>query len=110
MKKFTHKLIAILLCVAMIGSYLPMMAQAEGTDVAAATEYTLYPIPHTITYGEGSFELDAYCDMIGAGIDNYTVNRLNETFTLLDLDHIEGFGPYEDATNVYVAIYGSGDE
>ena len=109
MKKFTHKLIAILLCVAMIGSYLPMMAQAEGTD-AAAVEYTLYPTPHSVVYNEGSFELDHYCDMIGEGIDNYTVNRLNEAFELLDLYHIEGEGPYEDATNVYVAIYGSGDE
>ena len=107
MKKFTYKLIAILLCVAMIGGILPMVSvHAEGTEV----EYTLYPTPHSVVYGEGSFELDHYCDMIGEGIDNYTVNRLNETFELLDLYHIEGEGPYEDATNVYVAIYGSGDE
>ena len=112
MKKFTHKLIAILLCVAMIGSYLPMLASAEGTEVTESTavEYTLYPTPHSVVYNEGSFELKHYCDMIGEGIDNYTVNRLNETFELLDLYHIEGEGPYEDATNVYVAIYGSGDE
>ena len=112
MKKFTHKLIAILLCVAMIGSYLPMMASAEGTEVTESTavKYTLYPTPQSVVYNEGSFELDHYCDMIGEGIDNYTVNRLNETFELLDLYHIEGEGPYEDATNVYVAVYGSGDD
>ena len=106
MKKFTHKLIAMLLCIAMIGGMLPMSVSAE----SAETEYTLYPTPQSIAYGEGSFELDHYCDMIGEGIDEYTVNRLNETFELLDLYHIEGYGPYEDATNVYVAIYGSGDE
>ena len=106
MKKFTHKLIAIVLCMVMIAGMLPMAVHAEG----AAVEYTLYPTPHSVVYNEGSFELDAYCDMIGEGIDEYTVNRLNETFTLLDLPHIEGFGPMEDATNVYVAIYGSGDE
>ena len=106
MGKFTKTLIAMLLCVAMIGGMLPMTVRAE----SAETEYTLYPTPHSIAYGEGSFELDHYCDMIGEGVDEYTVNRLNEAFELLDLYHIEGYGPYEDATNVYVAIYGSGDE
>ena len=41
MKKFTHKLIAMLLCIAMIGGMLPMSVSAE----SAETEYTLYPTP-----------------------------------------------------------------
>ena len=53
MKKSTIKLIAMLLCLAMIGSYLPMAAHAE----EEATVYTLYPTPHSVEYGEGSFEL-----------------------------------------------------
>ena len=104
MKKFTYKLIAIVLCVAMIGSYLPMMVHAEEAG-AATTEYALYPTPHAITYNEGSFELTAINAIYGDGIDEYTKARLEETAALLDLS-VEASGK----TDVYVAIYGSGDE
>ena len=101
MKKFTHKLIAILLCVAMIGGLLPMGAAA----VEEETVYTLYPTPHEITYGEGSFELTDINAVYGDGIDVYTEARLEETAALLDLAVTES-----GTTDVYVAIYGSGDE
>ena len=101
MKKFTHKLIALLLCMVMIGGMLPMGVFAE----SAETEYTLYPIPHTITYGEGSFELKDINAIYGEGIDEYTKDRLEETAALLDLDVTES-----GETDVYVAIYGSGDD
>ena len=39
MKKSIIKLIAMVLCLAMIGSYLPMAVHAEGTE-AAPVEYT----------------------------------------------------------------------
>ena len=103
MKKFTHKLIALLLCVAMIGGMLPMAVHAEGTE-AATVEYTLYPTPHTVTYGEGSFELKDIKAVYGEGIDVYTEARLEETAALLDLEMSES-----GETEVYVAIYGSGD-
>ena len=107
MGNFTKKLIAILLCVFMIGSYLPASAHAVETLEVAAEEtvYTLYPTPHTITYGEGSFELNAINAIYGEGIDRYTEARLEEVAALLDLPLTE-----TNATNVYVAIYGSGDE
>ena len=101
MKKFTHKLIAILLCVAMIGGLLPMTVQAEGTDV----EYTLYPTPHSVVYNDGSFELKDINASYGNGIDEYTVARLEETAELLGRAMTEA----ANATKVYVAIYGSGD-
>ena len=101
MKKFTHKLIAILLCVAMFGSLLPVGVHAEGED----TVYTLYPTPHSINYDGGSFELTDINAQYGEGIDEYTVARLEETAALLGLSVTEG----EAATKVYVAIYGSGD-
>lgn len=103
MKKFTHKLIALLLCVAMIGGMLPMAVHAEGNE-AATVEYTLYPTPHTVTYGEGSFELKDIKAVYGEGIDVYTEARLEETAALLDLEMSES-----GETEVYVAIYGSGD-
>ena len=103
MKKFTHKLIALLLCVAMIGGMLPMAVHAEGNE-AATVEYTLYPTPHTVTYGEGSFELKDIKAVYGEGIDVYTEARLEETAALLDLEVSES-----GETEVYVAIYGSGD-
>ena len=101
MKKFTHKLIAILLCVAMIGGLLPMGAAA----VEDETVYTLYPTPHEISYGEGSFELTDINVIYGDGIDEYTEARLEETADLVGLSVTE----VEDNANVYVAIYGSGD-
>ena len=101
MKKFTHKLIALLLCVAMIGGMLPMAAHA----VEEETVYTLYPTPHEITYGEGSFELTDINAVYGEGIDEYTEARLEETAALIGLSMTDA----EDATKVYVAIYGSGD-
>ena len=100
MKKFTHKLIALLLCVAMIGGLLPMGVAA----VEDETVYTLYPTPHSVEYGEGSFELADIHVLYGEGIDEYTKARLEETAALVDLSVTEA----EDA-NVYVAIYGSGD-
>ena len=104
MKKFTHKLIALVLCLVMIGGMLPMVSvHAEETEAAAA-EYTLYPTPHEIAYGEGSFELTDLKVAYGEGIDEYTEARLEEPAALLDLSVTES----EDA-NVYVAIYGSGD-
>ena len=100
MKKFTHKLIAIVLCVAMIGGLLPMGAAA----VEDETVYTLYPTPHSIEYGDGSFELTDIHAVYGNGIDDYTKARLEETAALLDLEVTDA-----GETDVYVAIYGSGD-
>ncbi|MBE6951825.1 MAG: hypothetical protein E7451_10920 [Ruminococcaceae bacterium] len=102
MRKFTHKLIAILLCVAMIGGMLPMSARA----VEDETVYTLYPTPHSVEYADGSFELTGINAIYGEGIDEYTEARLEETAELIGLPLTEA----EDATKVYVAIYGSGDE
>ena len=105
MKKFTHKLIAILLCVAMIGSWLPMSVHAEGTEI----EYTLYPTPHSVSYGDGSFELKDINAIYGEGVDDYTKARLEETAELKGFSVTEAEAADAEKTNVYVAIYGSGD-
>ena len=101
MGKITKKLIAMLLCLVMVGGMLPMSAAA----VEEETVYTLYPTPHSVEYGEGSFELTDINAIYGEGIDEYTKARLEETAALLDLAVTES-----GATDVYVAIYGSGDE
>ena len=100
MGKNTKKLIAMLLCLVMVGGMLPMGAAA----VEEETVYTLYPTPHSVEYGEGSFELTDINAVYGEGIDEYTVARLEETAALLDLNVTES-----GDTDVYVAIYGSGD-
>ena len=100
MGKITKKLIAMLLCLVMVGGMLPMSAAA----VEEETVYTLYPTPHSVEYGEGSFELTDIHAVYGEGIDEYTVARLEETAALLDLAVTES-----GDTDVYVAIYGSGD-
>ena len=108
MKKFTHKLIAILLCLAMVGSFLPMSVRAEGTETAEV-EYTLYPTPHEVVYNDGSFELQNVNAIYGEGVDEYTKARLEETAALKDLTVTEVNEPDNGATNVFVAIYGAGD-
>ena len=105
MGNFTKKLIAILLCLAMIGSYMPMAASAQETEV----EYTLYPTPHSVAYAEGSFELKDINAIYDEGIDDYTKARLEETAALLGLSVTESETADPDKTNVYVGINGSGD-
>ena len=105
MKKFTQKLIAILLCVAMIGACLPMGAYAA----EAETEYTLYPTPHSVVYGDSSFELKDINALYGTGIDEATENRLAETAALRGFSVTEAEAADAEKTNVYVAIYGAGD-
>ena len=91
----------MLLCLVMVGGMLPMGAAA----VEEETVYTLYPTPHSVEYGEGSFELTYINAIYGEGIDEDTKARLDETAALLDLTVTES-----GDTDVYVAIYGSGDE
>ena len=105
MGKFTKKLIAILLCVAMIGTWLPMSVFAEGGE----TEYTLYPTPHSIAYDEGSFALKDINALYGAGVDADTQARLEETAALRGLSVTAAEAADAEKTNVYVAVYGSGD-
>ena len=106
MGKFTKKLIAILLCVAMIGTWLPMGVYA----VEDETTYTLYPTPHSIAYHEGSFELKDINVRYGTGVDDATKTRLAETAALRSLSVTEAGAADSEKTNVYVAVYGSGDE
>ena len=105
MHNFTKKLIALVLCLVMIGGMLPMTVQAEGAEV----EYTLYPTPHSVVYNEGSFELTDINAIYGDGIDVYTEARLEETAALRDLSVEESEAAVSGKTNVYVGVFGSGD-
>ena len=99
------RMIAIILCVVMIGSVLPLGSfAAEGE-----TEYTLYPIPQKITYQDGSYELKDINVIYGNGIDEATEARMAEVAALRELSLTEGTAADSAKTNVYVAINGSGD-
>lgn len=104
MRNVTKKLIAVILCAVMICSVLPM-----GAFAAEDTVYTLYPAPHEITYGSDSFELKDLNVLYGDGIDEATEARLEETAALRNLSVSVSQSAAADKTNVYVAIYGSGD-
>ena len=104
MRNFSKKIIALILCAAMIFCALPMGAQA-----AEETEYTLYPTPHEITYAEGSYELKDINVIYGTGMDDATKARLEETAALRSLSVTVSDAADSAKTNVYVAIYGSGD-
>ena len=105
MGKFTKKLIAILLCLVMIGTWLPVGAFAADEQTA----YTLYPTPHTIVYDGGSFALKDFNVLYGTGVDDATKARLDEVAALRGLSVTDATEAAADKTNVYVAIYGSGD-
>ena len=105
MRKLTKKIIALALSVFMICAMLPMGVFAAGED----TEYVLYPIPHEISYGSGSYTLQNINVIYGSGMDQPTKNRLSETAALRGLTVTEGTAAVSGKTNIYVAINGSGD-
>lgn len=78
-----------------------------GAAAAAENNYTIYPTPHSLTYGSGEVDLRAPAHLsIEEGIDAATVRRLDET---LSLQKIPGLTtPVKgDGFEVKVGIYGS---
>lgn len=100
-----HRALTLLLSLCMLLSVVPMGAlAAEDSD-----EYTLYPAPHEITYGDGSYELKNLNVIYGTGMDEATKARMTETAQLRGLTVTESAEADTAKTNVYVAFYGSGD-
>ncbi len=75
MKHLGKRFLSMALTAAMVLALLPGAMVAN----AAETEYEIYPTPHEIVYGEGSFEISSEVDVTyDEGIDEVTKNRLEE--------------------------------
>ena len=91
-----------------------VVALAQPAQAEDATTYTLYPTPQVMTYGEGTVVLAETADVyVGGDIDNYTVDRLDETLALKGMektiyDSVDAL-PFDGDTDVIVGVQGSGD-
>ncbi len=105
MKRLGKKILAILAALAMVVSMLPQ----SGVAYAAGEEqnYVIYPTPHEMTYGEGSYELKSVNAIYEEGIDSATKARLEEAMALKGISVSESQTAVSDKLNVYVGIYGS---
>lgn len=70
-------------------------------------EYTIYPNPRKVVYGEGLVRLDQTVNLvIGPGIDIYTRNRLKEVLQANQISYTTSPTPLENATNIFLGIHG----
>ena len=81
-------------------------AYAAGSDTAA-TEYTLYPKPHSIRYDSGQYILRDINVIYDDDIDEATQDRLDEVAALKNLNVTESDAAVSGKTNVYVGVNGS---
>ena len=81
-------------------------AYAAGGDMAA-TEYTLYPKPHSIRYDSGQYILRDINVIYDDDIDEATQDRLDEVAALKNLNVTESDAAVSGKTNVYVGVNGS---
>ena len=71
----------------------------------ASKEYEIYPIPQSITYGEGALTLGKEANVVfEEGIDEATKNRLLEVLSLKGISHEVSEEIKEDKTNFLVGI------
>ncbi len=84
----------------------PIYGKATANTKTNDSEYEIYPVPHSVVYGDGTAELpDALGIRFGDGIDDATVERAYAALSEADvLARRDG-----DGYCVYVGVYGSGD-
>jgi hyaluronoglucosaminidase len=85
-------------------------AVAQKTVEETTTEYEIYPVPQDIAYANGTTTLTEKVNLFfGDTIDDVTKEH---TFDALSKADVLAYtdGKKQDATNVYVGVYGSGDK
>ena len=94
---------AALLAATMVLSSFGGMTVAQAAEETAS--YEIYPTPHEIEYGEGSWALGEEAKVTyESGIDDATKDRLEETLALQDMTIADNAD-----TEILVGIYGSGE-
>ena len=110
-KRTGKRLLALLLAFVMTAGSLGFIpgVRAEAAEEEAA--YEIYPVPHEMNYGEGEDwiirgEVNVVYD---SAIDNATKNRLEEMLASKGKEVSVSAEKAENATNILVGIYGSGE-
>lgn len=110
MRKAIGGLVAVALMAGTVASAGVTTAYADEPETQAASEYTLYPVPQSIAYDDGSYILRDFNVIYDDAIDDDTRARLEETAELKSLDVTTSEAPVSGKTNVYVGVHGSGDD
>ena len=113
-KKWKHIGAAAMACI-MAASVLQPVASsvsaaepAAGTNASESEVYEIYPEPQQMTYSGTKWVLRDNVNLIVEdGIDEATVDRLDEVLELKGLTATEGSKIESGATNILVGIYGS---
>lgn len=111
MKKAWKKVLSFSLAFAVLFSGIPLAAfPAEAAEEAAAdTEYEIYPVPHSISYENGTVELgDSANLVIESAIDDATVNHLNDILAIKNISGTASDGMVDGTLNILVGTKGSG--
>ena len=101
-----RRITAVFMAVAMTVTGLTVLP-AQNAE-AAAEEYEIYPMPHEISYAEGSYIIDEVNVVYEDGIDEATKNRLTESLALKEEAKVNVSSELVDGkTNILVGIDGS---
>ena len=112
-KRWSNAALGLVLALALLVSTVGVAAFAvqthTGASAQASADYEIYPIPHSMVYQDGSFELTDIVNVVyGEGLDGATKNRLNEAFANQDVHLTESAAPVEGRTNVLLGVKGAG--
>lgn len=101
--------IAVLLSTVGVAAFAVQTRLAGGNAQAALTDYEIYPVPHSMVYQDGSFELTDIVNVVyGEGLDASTKNHTREAFESQNVHFTVGSAPVEGKTNVLLGIVGEG--
>ena len=118
-KKFTRCLSLILSLIMVLSVAVPTYAAGTTKSDAAVVNavsgtsedenaYAIYPIPQSVTYGDGSFTLyDKVAIVADEGIDTYTINYLKEVLDAYDVAYETASSVQSGKTNILLAVEGS---
>ncbi|MGT2936250.1 endo-alpha-N-acetylgalactosaminidase family protein [Streptococcus caprae] len=83
------------------------ISEASQSEAYLKKEYTIFPTPHKVTYGDGTVALAGTVNIvIGDNIDIYTRNRIREILQAHNVSYTTSATENESATNILLGIYG----
>ncbi|MFQ8706934.1 MAG: beta-N-acetylglucosaminidase domain-containing protein, partial [Thomasclavelia sp.] len=109
MRKTFKKALAVVLTLTMTFSSLVMLNTVSAEETTT-TNYTIYPTPHEVVYGNGNFAISDDVNVVYDGaIDSYTKNHTVDVLELLDKTNTVGNAIDGSKTNLIVGVYNSND-
>ena len=107
MKHLRRRFLAAIVCFTMVVSVLSQGTAAYAAE-DTAEEYQIYPIPHEITYQEGTYEISSNVNVVyESAIDDVTKNRMSDVLAIKDAAVTVSDQKKDGMTNILVGVYGS---